>query len=436
MAHFSNAELLCPQRLSLPAVHVDAERSLNDASVEANSGQQGLAGGGGGGHGDDPDPFFDPMNRRWRLSTGDDARSAAAVRPNQRLQYLCLQEVIRSILVRDKRNCPLGFESNFAQILADLMEVKFCGQVRQQQQREEAQAAEKMPLKKRARGADGCQHHQQQPDSPTDEPPSYPASFLEFQRIIRTNIFFSPYLKYTFQLNIISKSLSEEKVRSLNPHYFSQTSSSGQGHASCHADGTSVSFYANVTKDQERDCACLKVTYFGLPSFGMASSVVAQMLAEFTNGEAFLHRDHALFSFQSYFQCLPRRVRANRDLVKFSATFPKGFATPNYSDPPVATRTGATATAATSSYSRGAVAPAVTWEWREYLEKTLFWCDRLMADSALLCETPGDAATLRPRVDVRRPVEETRTKGPRNHRDMIHYKSVNYQDQIMEDVFL
>jgi hypothetical protein len=102
-------------------------------------------------------------------------------------------------------------------------------------------------------------------------------------------------LSFIFQ--IISRSLSEEKVRSLNPHYFSQTSSSGQGHASCHADGTSIYFYANVTKDQERDCACLKVTYFGLPSFGMASGVVQQMLAEFTN-EAFLHRDHVLLSFQ------------------------------------------------------------------------------------------------------------------------------------------
>lgn len=110
--------------------------------------------------------------------------------------------------------------------------------------------------------------------------------------------------------------------------------------------------------------------------------------------------------FQSYLQCLPRRVSAARDLVKFSATFPRGHA----ADMP----------------------------WRSYAERTVGWCERLLSDTGLLCETPGDSATLRPRVDVRRPVEETRVEGARNHRDMIHYKSVNYQDPTMnmDDIFL
>jgi len=114
-------------------------------------------------------------------------------------------QIIRSILVRDRKNCPLGFESNFAQLLADLMDVKFSGQVRQEQE-----LLSRIPLKKRARasssplgsGSFGCGGGNAA-DSPVvaavaavngasggglsdylDELTTYPASFLEFQRIM------------------------------------------------------------------------------------------------------------------------------------------------------------------------------------------------------------------------------------------------------------
>jgi hypothetical protein len=156
--------------------------------AKANAPSNG-AGGDGGAADVEHDPFFDPMNRRWRLSTGHAGRSAAAVKPNQRLQYLCLQEIIKSILVRDKRNCSLGFESNFAQLLADLMDVKFSGQLRQQR--------DILPLKKRPRPAtttEPAANAESALDSPgaagggsveyLDELTTYPASFLEFQRIM------------------------------------------------------------------------------------------------------------------------------------------------------------------------------------------------------------------------------------------------------------
>jgi len=72
---------------------LDADRCLVDATATAATEAAGVQGEPAAAEGDGGDPFFDPMNRRWRLSTGDASLSAAAVKPNQRLQYLCLQEV-------------------------------------------------------------------------------------------------------------------------------------------------------------------------------------------------------------------------------------------------------------------------------------------------------------------------------------------------------
>ncbi len=61
-------------------------------------------------------------------------------------------------------------------------------------------------------------------------------------------------------LQIISRALTAEQLGALNPHYYSQTSSSGQGEVtSPQYFGATVAFYAHVAKDVERDSVTLKV---------------------------------------------------------------------------------------------------------------------------------------------------------------------------------
>ncbi len=148
-------------------------------------------------------------------------------------------------------------------------------------------------------------------------------------------------------VQIIDCTMTEVKVASLNPHFFSTTSSSGQGQVLTPADASSVGFYASLARDSERDCATLKVTFLGLPSARLVVEVLLRLLAEFS-ADGLLHKNHVLLCFQashsktiffagkgltlflpqsqSYFECLPRRVHASRDLVKFSASFPRGHA--------------------------------------------------------------------------------------------------------------
>ncbi len=175
-------------------------------------------------------------------------------------------QIIRTHLVPDPRGCPLGFESDFARILADLMDSR---------RRPGKEEEEEEEVRKAAGG---------QADLPKR---AFPASFVEFQRFIRSSIFFLPYLKYSFQMNvsrerllackflvapspplapslqIINRSMSEGQVAALNPHFFSMTSHTGQGQVSSPADGSSVGFYSNLARDSERDCATLKASEAG-----------------------------------------------------------------------------------------------------------------------------------------------------------------------------
>jgi hypothetical protein len=118
-----------------------------------------------------------------RLVAANPEAMSMNVRDSQRLQFLALQVIVDKILPRNR----LGFESNFAAILADLVDRN--GVSRNTNSAEDREVAG--PSAKRPRSAEESAKW-----------PKPPQSFIEFQRIIRTNIFFSPYLKYHIHFRV------------------------------------------------------------------------------------------------------------------------------------------------------------------------------------------------------------------------------------------
>ncbi len=118
-----------------------------------------------------------------RLLATDQESLSVSMRSAQRLQFLALQVVVDKVMTPEFRD-KLGFESDLAGILADLIGH---GDSKNDDDGESASPPKKRRIDKEVRA----------------KPPDV---LLEFQRIMRNTVFFSPYLKYEIHFRVMSVS--------------------------------------------------------------------------------------------------------------------------------------------------------------------------------------------------------------------------------------
>ncbi len=160
-------------------------------------------------------------------------------------------------------------------------------------------------------------------------------------------------------MQIINCTITRERISELNPHFYTTSSASYDGVMTA-ADGNKIYFLTKLTRDVDRESATADVTFFGLPSAGLVKECVRHIFFKMTENENMLKADHVLQAFYSRLDCLPRRSHAMKDFYEFSANFPRTSAR------------------------------EVSWD--SYVERTLAWCDRLMADTDLIRSSRRDIA--------------------------------------------
>ena len=173
MITFSSKELLAKDREKLPRVAQlakkgrEVKRLPQDPRVGGELPPDPLVAVGGG---------VKNMNV-VRLAANDPESMSISIRPSQRLQHLALQVLIDKVFhpaVRDR----LGFETDFAGMLSRLIGTA------EDKDPEEGGPSPSKRAKKEEKEA--------RPN----------ASLIEYQRIIRNNVFFSPYLKYEIHFRV------------------------------------------------------------------------------------------------------------------------------------------------------------------------------------------------------------------------------------------
>jgi len=410
MITFGNEELLADGREDLPRIINIARPTRELAISTVTAVNQGVHDVGDGAHVHIAMPgnpaqigLLEPKPATiMKLLATDPESMSIRARPTQRLQLLALNVIVDQVLNR----AEMGFESDIATAIADLVD-------------KTSSSSEEKDVEG---GGEEAQNPAKRPRLDPESAPRrrLPHSFYEFQRMARYNVFFSPYLKYHLHFRIINCTVTRERITSLNPHFYTTSSAPFEGTVTA-IDGVDTNFLAKLTRDVDRDSATVDLIFLGLPSPALVKECVRHVFYRMSSGTSLLGSDHVLRSFHCRFECLPRRHRAMQDIFEFSAAFPRKS--------------------------------AFDMTWEEYADRTVAWCDRLVADTAPLRRaspsnrisiggmaysggsgnnTDGQGSAkndcIRPQISAFCPKEEPRTSssGTRTKQTMRDYRQANF----------